>query len=363
MRYIFIILMAISLIGCIDKKESKTDNATTTKLEKVYKLKLAESWPANFPIFGETTKRFAKLVKQMSNNKVEVQIDSSNKHKAPLGIFDLVKSGQYDFGHSGSYYWKGKDPNTLYFTTMPFGMTTPEQYAWFDYGGGQELMDRVYARHGLRSIIGGNTGNQMGGWFKKEINTVADLKGLKMRIPGFAGEIMAEVGVKPENIPAGELYTALDRGTIDALEWVGPSLDLRMGFHKIAPYYYTGWHEPATELQFLINLKKFNKLPKYIQTIIISAMKLSAYQMYADSTDKSSRNWQTMKKQYPNIEVKSLPRPIIQVLKRANDKLLAKLAKKSPLADEIIKSQREYLKMARAWTNISDKSYLELSDK
>jgi TRAP-type mannitol/chloroaromatic compound transport system substrate-binding protein len=121
-------------------------------------------------------------------------------------------------------------------------MTATEQHAWFEYGGGQELMDKVYAKHGIKSIIGGNTGNQMGGWFKKEINTIEDLKGLKMRIPGFAGEIMAAVGAKPTNIPAGELYTALDRGTIDALEWVGPSLDLRMGFHKIAPYYYQTKH-------------------------------------------------------------------------------------------------------------------------
>ncbi len=361
MNYILIALATILLTSCFGgKEENKNDNTATKQVEKTYNLTLAETWPANFPIFGETTKRFAELVKQMSNNRVQIQIDSSNKHKSPLGIFDLVKSGQYDLGHSASYYWKGKDPNTLYFTTMPFGMTTPEQYAWLSYGGGQELMDKVYARHGLRSIIGGNTGNQMGGWFKKEIKTLADLKGLKMRIPGFAGEIMAAVGVKPENIPPGELYTALDRGTIDALEWVGPSLDLRMGFHKIAPYYYTGWHEPATELQFLINLKKFNKMPKDIQTIIVSAMKLSAYQMYADSTDKSAKNWNSMKAQYPNIEVKSFPKSIITALKEANDKLLAKLAKNSFLASEIIKSQREYLKIVRAWTNISDKSYLNL---
>jgi TRAP-type mannitol/chloroaromatic compound transport system substrate-binding protein len=134
---------------------------------------------------------------------------------------------------------------------------------------------------------------------------VADLQGLKMRIPGFAGEIMAEVGVKPTNIPPGELYTALDRGTIDALEWVGPSLDLRMGFHKVAPYYYTGWHEPGTELQFLINLKKYNSLPKDLQTILISAMKLSAYQMYSQSEHESAKNWTTMKKDYPNIKVKT----------------------------------------------------------
>lgn len=358
MKILLTTLLALSLLACDDDKKTDKTSAEKTTAAKVYRLKLAETWPSNFPIFGDTTKRFAKLANEMSNGRLQIQIDSKNKHKAPLGIFDLVKSGQYDLGHSGSYYWKGKDANTLYFTSMPFGMTTGEQYAWFEYGGGQELMDKVYAKHGLKSIIGGNTGNQMGGWFQKEIKTVKDLQGLKMRIPGFAGEIMASVGAKPVNIPAGELYTALDRGTIDALEWVGPSLDLRMGFHQIAKFYYTGWHEPASELQFLINEKKLASLPKDLQTILISAMKLSAYQMYADSTDKSANNWATMTTEFPNIQIKTFPKPVFDALRKANKTLLDARAKQSPLANEIITSQREYLKKVRAWTRISDQAYL-----
>ncbi|CAB5502599.1 TRAP transporter solute receptor, unknown substrate 6 [uncultured Gammaproteobacteria bacterium] len=335
---------------------------TATQDNKTYTLRLAETWPSNFPIFGDTTKKFKQLAETMSNGRLKIRIDSKNKHKSALGIFDFVKSGQYDLGHSGSYYWKGKDINTLFFTSMPFGMTANEQHAWFEYGGGQELMDKVYAKHGIKSIIGGNTSNQMGGWFKKEINSIEDLKGLKMRIPGFAGEIMAEVGAKPTNIPAGELYTALDRGTIDALEWVGPSLDLRMGFHKVAPYYYTGWHEPGSELQFLINLKKYNALPKDLQAILITAMKLSAYDMYAHSNDASAKNWATMKKDYPNIKVKTFPKAVFAKLRAANDKLLGELAAKNPLSKEIIESRHNYLQKIRAWTNISDKAYLNSFD-
>lgn len=337
-----------------DKKTSVNVNHDN----KVYTLKLAETWPSNFPIFGDATKKFKELAESMSNGRLKIRIDSANKHKAPFGIFDMVKAGQYDLGHSGSYYWKGKDINTLFFTNMPFDMTADEQHAWFSYGNGQELMDRVYAKHGLKSIIGGNTGNQMGGWFKKEIKTIDDLKGLKMRIPGFAGEIMAAVGAKPTNIAPGELYTALDRGTIDALEWVGPSLDLRMGFHKIAPYYYTGWHEPGAELQFLINLKKLNTLPKDLQVILISAMKLAAYDMFDHSEDASAKNWAKMQKDYPNIKIKTFPKVVFNKLKVANDKLLAELAAKNPLSKEIIESRRNYLKKIRAWTNISDKAYL-----
>ncbi|MFT5878781.1 MAG: TRAP-type mannitol/chloroaromatic compound transport system substrate-binding protein, partial [Dokdonia sp.] len=269
--------------------------------DKKYRWRLAETWGPNFPIFGDATKNMAAMVKKMSNGRFIIQIDSSNKHKSALGIFDFVKQGQYQMGHSASYYWKGKDFNTMFFTTMPFGMTAPEQYAWFYYGGGMELMKEVYDKYGIMSFPGGNTGNQMGGWFRKEIKTIEDLKGLKMRIPGFAGEVLARLGAKPTNIPSGELYTALERNTIDALEWVGPSLDLRMGFHKIAPYYYTGWHEPATELQFMVNQKAFNSLPSDLQNILTVAMKAAAYDMYAQSMHESGVNLAKIQDDFPNV--------------------------------------------------------------
>lgn len=326
--------------------------------EKVYKLKLAETWGANFPIFGDATKNMAAYADKMSNGRLKISIDSSNKHKAPFGVFDMVRAGQYDMGHSASYYWKGKVPNTLYFTTMPFGMTAPEQYSWFYHGGGQELMDEVYGKFNLMSFPGGNTGNQMGGWFQKEINSLEDLQGLKMRIPGFAGEVLAKLGAKPTNIPPGELYTSLERRTIDALEWVGPSLDLRMGFHKIAPYYYTGWHEPATELQFLVNKKKFERLPADLQAILKTAMKTAAYDMYIHSYHASAENWDSMKKEYPNIQVKTFPAEVTAAMRKANDELLAEKAASDPLAKKILDSQAEYMRKSRAWTDISDKAYL-----
>lgn len=327
--------------------------------DKVYKLKLAETWSANFPIFGDAPRNMARIAEEMSGGRLKITIDSSNKHKAAFGIFDMVRSGQYDMGHSASYYWKGKVPNTLYFTTMPFGMITPEQYGWFYYGGGMSLMQDVYKPFGLLSFPGGNTGNQMGGWFQKEINSVEDLKGLKMRIPGFAGEVMAKLGAKPTNIASGELYTALERRTIDALEWVGPSLDLRMGFHKIAPYYYTGWHEPSTELQFLVNQRTWKKLPDDLREILRTAMKVSAYDMYIQSYHESGENWATMKTEFPNVEVKTFPKDVLKAMRTANQELLDEKAAADPLAKEILESQAAYLKKARVWTNISDRAYLD----
>ncbi len=326
--------------------------------EKVYRLKLAETWPTNFPIFGDAPRNMAKMAEEMSNGRLKITIDSKNKHKAPLGIFDMVRAGQYDMGHSASYYWKGKVPNTLYFTTMPFGMTAPEQYGWFYHGGGMELMNEVYGKFNLMSFPGGNTGNQMGGWFQKEIKSLDDLQGLKMRIPGFAGEVMAKLGAKPTNIPAGELYTALERRTIDALEWVGPSLDLRMGFHKIAPFYYTGWHEPATELQFLINERSWKRLPKDLQEILRVSMRTAAYDMYIQSYDASGKNLDKILTEYPNIKIKSFPKDVVSAMSKANSELLAEKAAADPQAKRILDSQSEYMAKVRRWTDISDKAYL-----
>ncbi len=334
-------------------------SVTSFAAEKVYRLKLAETWGPNTPILGDATKNMAQLAEEMSNGRLKIRIDSANKHKAPLGIFDMVKSGQYDLGHSSSYYWKGKVPNTLYFSSMPFGMITTEQYAWFYRGGGMELMEKVYAPHNLLSFPGGNSDIQMGGWFKKEINSVEDLKGIKIRIPGFAGEVMAKVGAKPTNIAPGELYTSLERGTIDALEWVGPAFDLRMGFQKIAPYYYTAWHEPGSETQFLVNKKTWDRLPKDLQSILETAFRVAAFDMYTQALDANANSWATMTQEYPDIKVRDFPPQVLEAMQKATQELLEEQASNDPLAKQIIESQRQYLAKVRAWTEISAKAYLD----
>jgi len=355
------LIALMSLPACGEKQQAATPQASQTQqVEKeTIVWKLAQTWGTGFPIFGDAVLTMAELVKVMSNGELEIRVDSANKHKAAFGILDMVNAGQYEMGHSASYYWKGKDANTMFFTTMPFGMIAPEQYAWFYYGGGMELMKNVYDKHGVYAFPGGNTGNQMGGWFRKEINTLDDLEGLKMRVPGFAGEVLSKLGVVVTNIAPGELYTALDRGTIDALEWVGPSLDLSMGFQKIAPYYYTGWHEPATELQFLVNKAKFDALPEHLQEILTIAMQYAAYDMYARSYHESAVNWASIEKEYPEVQIRTFSPEIISAMKQANDELLAESAANDPTFKEILESQKAYMKMARKWTEISDYAYLK----
>jgi TRAP-type mannitol/chloroaromatic compound transport system substrate-binding protein len=181
-----------------------------------------------------------------------------------------------------------------------------------------------------------------------------------MRIPGIAGEVFAKLGVNVTNIPPGELYTSLDRGTIDALEWVGPAMDIKMGFHKIAPYYYTGWHEPATELQFLINKKAFDKLPKEYQTMLVTAMKAVTADMFIDNFAGSADAWEQMKTEFPNIKVMTFPKEVIQEMKKASDGLMQEYAAQDPSFKEVLESQQAYTKKARAWTDISEFNYIKM---
>lgn len=348
------------LLSCKEqpRTDPKASPANTMQSQEVIEWKLAMTWPTNFPIFSDAVNRFSEKVKVMSQGKLLIDIDSASLHKAPLGVLDMVKAGQYEMGHSASYYWKGKDPSTMFFTTMPFGLTAPEQYAWFYYGGGLDLMQKVYAKHGVYSFPGGNTGVQMGGWFRDEIMDLDDLKGLKMRIPGFAGEILSKLGVVVTNIPPGELYTALERGTIDALEWVGPALDLNMGFQKIAHFYYTGWHEPAAELQFIVNREAFDQLPSYLQEIVITAMKAETLDSYARMYHDNAFNFDTINKDYPEVQIKSFSPAIIAAMKEINNQLLEKMAEEDPQFKEILESQRAYLAKSRPWSLVSDYAYL-----
>ncbi|EAR08809.1 TRAP transporter substrate-binding protein [Reinekea blandensis] len=327
--------------------------------EEPYQLKLAMSWGSDFPVFSESPKRMAERVAKMSNGRLTIDVIGSEEHGRPLDVFDMVRNGEYDLGHSASYYWKGKVPNTLFFTTMPFGMLPLEQYAWLEHGGGQALMDEVYQPLGLLSLPGGNSGSQMGGWFQKRIKNTESLNGLKMRVPGFAGEVLSELGVVPTNIPATDLYEAMSRNVIQAAEFVGPSTDFNLKLHLAAQFYYTGWHEPGAELQFLINDEVYQSLPADLQAILKAAMRASAYDTYVHSVDVSAQAWADMRRQFPTIRVKDFPDEVMSELRRVNERKLVEFADDNDQARRIIESQLGYQAMMRNWTLLSDYSYLE----
>ena len=354
MRLMLKVLVVLTLLAL---------TAAPATAQKKVRWKLAMTWSSTLTPFASAPIKLAKMVEEMSGGNFVIRVEGAEKHKAPLGILDMVKGGQYDMGHSAAYYWKGKDISTVFFCTVPFGMNADEQYSWFYYGGGMELMEETFAKYNVLSFPGGNSGVQMGGWFKKEIKSVEDLKGLKMRIPGLAGEVFAKLGVNVTNIAPGELYTSLDRGTIDALEWVGPAMDIKMGFHKIAPYYYTGWHEPATELQFLINKREYEKLSPEYKAILDTAMKAAAFDMYLENYAGSIEAWAKMKTDFPNIKVMEFPKPVLMAMKKAADELYADYAAKDAGFKKVLESQQAYMKKARAWTAISEYNYIKTTSE
>jgi TRAP-type mannitol/chloroaromatic compound transport system substrate-binding protein len=335
---------------------------TSSHASKKVKWKLAMTWPSSHLLLSSSSLKVSQMVEEMSGGNFIIKIEGKEKHKAPLGILDMVKGGQYQMGSSASYYYKGKDINTIWFTSTPFGMTTIEQYSWFYYGDGMKYMKTVYDKFKVMSFPGGNTDTQMGGWFRKEINSLKDLKGIKMRIPGLAGEVMARLGVAVSSIPAGELYTALDRGTIDALEWVGPGIDIKKGFHKVAPYYYTGWHEPTGEMQFLVNKRAFNKLTKEYQAMLITAMKAASADTYYENFAANSEAWAKMKTSYPDIKVKSFPPEVLKAMKKTTDEVFKEYAAKNKLFKEIYENQQQFMKKTRAWIKMGEYDYLKTSE-
>ncbi len=332
---------------------------TSVSAQTVYKWRLAMSWPENTPMLHNAAARFADNIRKMSDGRMQIIVDAPGRHKAPLGIFDMVRSGAYEMGHTASYYYKGKDPATTFFTTTPFGMTPTEMNAWYYYGDGLVLLNKVYERHNIVAFPAGNTHIQMGGWFRKEIKSLGDLKGLKMRIPGLAGEVVGKAGMKPISIPPGELYTALERGTIDAVEWVGPANDEKMGFQKIAPYYYTGWHEPGAELHVFINKEKFDSLPEDLKSIIAISAKEVSFDMLSESFYRNAMAWEEMKNK-SNIKIRTFHNDVLNAFKQSNNELLTQIASQSPLAKQVIDSQRKFLEKFKEWSAITERDYLQL---
>ncbi len=321
--------------------------------------KIAESWSEEDSLFNDSVQRMIANVALFSGGEFIIQPVPTYEHQQPEKIFEMVRDNQFEMGHGASYFWKDRDVNALFFTTLPMGMVSIEQYGWFYHDEGMELMQRAFKKHGMLAFPAGNTGNQMGGWFKKKIETVEDFKGLKMYIPGLAGDVMKALGAEVITIPDNELYDAFKDNKLDAVEWVGPSMDLAMNFHELAVYYYTGWHEPSTELQFLVNDKAFNELPKKYQDILVKAMRLAAYDMYIEAYHESSKNLRIMKAVIPNLSLRAFPRGVYRALVEESERQVNDIAKRGDqLTQRIINSRRKYRQLSRVWTRFSDQAFL-----
>ena len=236
------------------------------------KWRLASSFPKSLDTIYGGAEQLSKYVAEMTDNKFQIQVFAAGEIVPGLQALDATSNGTVEMSHTVSYYYVGKDPTFAIFASVPFGLNTRMQNSWLDQGGGNDLANEFYKKYGVLGLPCGNTGTQMGGWFRKEIKTVADLQGLKMRIGGIAGQVLAKVGVVPQQLAGGDIYPSLEKGTIDAAEWVGPYDDEKLGFNKVAKYYYyPGFWEGGPTVHAFTNLEKFNALPKNYQAILTNA--------------------------------------------------------------------------------------------
>ncbi|HEY7883425.1 MAG TPA: TRAP transporter substrate-binding protein, partial [Cellvibrionaceae bacterium] len=299
--------------------------------QPLYRWRMVTTWPKNFPGLGTTAEEFARMVRQMSNGRLHIQVHGANEIVPATGVFDAVSSGSVEMGHGGSYYWRGKSAAAQFFTTVPFGMNAQEMNAWLHHGGGLELWREVYEPFNLIPFAAGNTGIQMAGWFNREINSIEDLRALKMRIPGLAGEVFSRAGGTAVNIPGGELYTAMQTGVIDAAEWVGPANDLAFGFHQVARYYYyPGWQEPGSTLELMVNKQAFEALPEDLQAIITYAARAANQDMLDQYTATNNAALKTLVEQH-DVQLRRLPDEVLEALWQITQQVFAEQAEKDAL--------------------------------
>ncbi len=339
------------------KKHDATKHININKNKKTV-IRLATSWPAHFPIMGTGVEKFAQRVEDISGGSLQIKIYPKNVLVPALAVFDACSSGQIDAFHSGPYYWKGKNSAFALFSGMPFGFTAEEINSWMLFGGGMDLWREQYAKYNLHPFLGGNTNIQMGGWFRKPIRSLADMQGLKMRIPGLGGEVFSRMGVNPILLPAGEIYTSLERGVIDATEWVGPALDIKMGFYKVAPYYYSGWHEPGSVLELTFNKHLWSKLAFEHQSMIeVASSELNA-NMATEFHAKNILALQELKKL--NVTLAQFPNDVTEAGKKALIEVVRDLSAKNNDFANVYKSIASYLILSKEWSDVSLKYFLNI---
>lgn len=344
------------------KYDGHTQVASEQGTAEQFNWRLVTSWPKNFPGLGVGPENFAVLVDDMSAGRLKIHVHGAGELVPALGVLDAVSTGSVEMGHTAPYYHKGKMPASPFYTAIPFGMSMLEHNAWLHYGDGLALWRELYEPFNVIPFAGGNTGVQMGGWFNKEVNSSEDLKGLKMRIPGIAGEVFTRAGGTGVAIPGGELYTSMQTGVIDATEWVGPYNDRSFGLHEVAShYYYPGWHEPNATLEFMVNKDAWDGLPADLQKIIEVAARAINADMLDEYVARNAIALEELQTEF-GIEPKPFPVDFMRELKQVADQYYAEEAAKDEDFARIQKSYKEFKRRTYKWLSISEKAMYEYRD-
>jgi len=352
-------LASTALLKSCASENSENKSAAVHSTKK-FRWRMTTVWGKNFPVFGEAANMLAKWVKEMSSGRLDIKIYGAGELVPGLEAFNTTSDGTTEMGAGAAYYWQGKTPASVFFAGIPFGMNCNQLNSWMIGGDaeGYQLWKEVYDRFNLIPFLSGNTGVQMGGWFNKEIKSVADLRGLKMRVPGLAGKALEKAGGAAVNVAPGELYTSLERGIIDAAEWVGPYHDYKLGLNKVAKYYYApGWHEPGTQLEFFANKQAYNKLPKDLQEILFTAsMRIHTWVL----AEFDKQNGAYLDKILAEGAVlKQFPDDVLRSLKKYNEEAVNELIGSDKIANKVYKSYNAFRKKANAWSKLTEKVYFD----
>lgn len=332
--------------------------AGAARSSETFRWRMVTTWPPNFPGLGTGANLLAEMLDKCSGGRLTVKVYGAGELVPAFEVFDAVSRGTTELGHATAYYWKGKTEAASIFSALPFGMTGTEMNAWLYYGGGLELWKEVYAPFGILPAPCGNSSCQTGGWFNKEIRSVADLRGLRMRIPGLGGEVLQRAGGTPVTIPGQEIFTALQTGAIDAAEWVGPYNDLAFGLYKAAKYYYyPGWQEPGPTLECLINQRAYDALPPDLQQILLMSCRAVNDTMLAEFNARSHEALEQLVEVH-KVQLRAFPDDVLRHLRTVSDQVLDEIAARDPLFRKVLTSAREFQRGVAGWTRIGDQAYL-----
>ncbi|MCH4563218.1 TRAP transporter substrate-binding protein [Halomonas sp. EGI 63088] len=332
---------------------------STAKAQETITWDMVTSWPKNFPALGTGANDFAERIEKLSAGRMRIRVHGAGELVPALEVFDAVAAGTAEMGHSASYYWRGKVAASQFFTAVPFGMNTTETNAWLYHGGGQELWDEVYAKHNLKPFPVGNTGTQMAGWFKKEINSLEDMQGLKLRLPGLAGEAMNGIGVTTVNMPGSEIFTSMQTGVLDAADWVGPYNDLAFGLHQVADYYYTSaWNEPSAILEGTVNLDAWNALPDDLKDVVREAAMAANLAMVSEFAYRNAQALDTLVNEH-EVQLRSFPDDVMAALYDSSKAAIQAQVDSDPDSAKVYESYLAFQKLVRPFSDVGEYAYLK----
>ncbi len=316
------------------------------------KWRMATSWPANLPGPGVSAQRLADRIATMSGGRLEISLFAAGQIVPAFEVFDAVSAGTVEMAHTAAFYWRGKMPAAVFFTTVPFGLSPVDHQAWLEHGGGQALWDELYRPHRVRGFVAGNTGPSMGGWFKKEVKSLADIKGLRIRVLGIGGDVFSRLGATPVSIPAADLITSLDTGAIDAVEFLAPVSDLTTGLHQVTPLYYgPGFNKPNGAGEAIVSLKAYESLPADLQAIVASACRLEHSAGLADAAWQNAQALATLVGSH-KTRVLFFPDEIVEAAQKISRELIAEIGKTSAIAGKIVESYTNAQDRSRGWSSL-----------